>query len=183
MKTKQLNFNEIYNQYYNEVLRYVNMKTKNIETSKDITIDVFIKVNEFLNIFDSGKAQFNTWLYTIVNNKIIDYWRLNQKKRLNTTYISDYVNENGNEYFEISDNSNNSDNIEIEQTNEKVKQALNKLKPQYKKVAELFFIKELKYTEIADILQIPLNSVKVNLLRAKEMLQKELKPQYELIYQ
>ena len=178
---KNLDFNQIYKQYNAEVLNYVNMRVRNIDIAKDIHSEVFTKVYEFLEIFDGEKAQFKTWLYTIVNRKIIDNWRTCQRKHNNIVNVSDYVDSEGKEFFEISDNSDNSKDIEHEEMNEKIITALNKLKPNYKKVAELFFIQELKYTEIAQILEIPLNTVKVNLLRAKEMLQGELKNQYELI--
>ena len=58
------------------------------------------------------------------------------------------------------------------------KDALNNLKPKYREVATLNFIEGRSYKEIANILQIPINTVKVTLLRAKEMLQNELQNEY-----
>ena len=178
---ENLNFDEIYKQYYKEVLNFINYKVHNLENAKDIASKVFTKVNKILFVFDCSKAKFKTWLYKVANTAIIDFFRAENKKRAETTYISDYVNDNGEEYFQISDNSINSDNIENEQTNNKVKIALSKLKPQYRQIAELYFIQELTYNEIVETMQLSLSNVKVMIFRVREMLQSELKQQYELI--
>ena len=56
--------------------------------------------------------------------------------------------------------------------------AFDKIKPTYREVAIEHFIYEQNYNEIAEKLDIPLNTVKVAILRAREVLQGALKYEY-----
>jgi RNA polymerase sigma-70 factor (ECF subfamily) len=58
---------------------------------------------------------------------------------------------------------------------EKIKEAIQKLPENLKSIFVLYEIEGFKYREISQILDIPLNSVKVYLLRARKKLQEELK--------
>ena len=61
---------------------------------------------------------------------------------------------------------------------EKIVKAFENLKPNYRKIAELYFIEDKQYNEIADICNIPLGTVKGMISRCREMLQSELKDVY-----
>ncbi len=56
----------------------------------------------------------------------------------------------------------------------RINRAFNTLKPNYKRIAELFFLDGKKYHEIAEICQIPMGSVKGMINRARTLLQMEL---------
>ena len=136
---KTLEFNQIYRENSANVLKYVNSKVKNIHTAEDLTNEIFTKVYNHLNVFDCEKAKFNTWLYTIVNNHVIDYFRKEQTRHLQLVSVSQFVNEDGKETFEISDNGDASTPMENNRLGNKINKAIENLKPQYRKVAELWF--------------------------------------------
>ncbi len=54
--------------------------------------------------------------------------------------------------------------------NEILNETLKRLSPRYRKMVEMRFYKEMSYTEIAEELNLPLGTVKVNILRAKALL-------------
>ena len=168
-------FEVVYKENYDTILNYVSMKVKDKNIVEEITNDVFVKVNKYLNNFDPAKSTFNTWLHTIANHIIIDYYRTNHQDRYQN--VSDFVNENGDETFQFVSHTNSEANYNIENKELKnaINAAINKLKPVYKRVAELHFLQGLNYNEVVEATNIPLNSLKPMIFRIREMLQVELK--------
>ena len=60
-------------------------------------------------------------------------------------------------------------------TDNKIKEAIERLPERFKSPFVLYELQEFKYKEISKILDVPLNTIKVNILRARKQLQKELK--------
>jgi len=60
-------------------------------------------------------------------------------------------------------------------TDDEIKAAIERLPERIRSPFVLYELQELKYKEISKILDIPLNTVKVNIMRARNQLQKELK--------
>ena len=176
-----LNITNIYNSYYNVIYNQIKCKlNNNYARAEELTNDVFIKANEHLNNYDASKGKVLNWLHTIASNKITDYWRsLENRNKINVSQIDSFVDENGKEFFQIADNSSETDNYTIGiEINTSVSDAMNSLKPQYKRVAELRFIEGREYTEIAEIMGVSMNNVKVLVMRCKEMLQNKLQNTY-----
>jgi len=68
-------FSELYEHYFPIIYNLIYYKVKNAEVADDITSDVFVKVCENLQKFNSAKASFSTWISTIMNRTFIDYMR------------------------------------------------------------------------------------------------------------
>jgi len=168
-------FEVIYKENYNNVLNYINSKIKDRLMSEDLTAEVFEKVYKHFNTFNPEKAKFTTWLTKIIDNHVIDYLRksANESK---VNYVSDFVNNEGEEIFQFVGSRDNETNFNIEETElkNKIDKAFNSLNPKYKRIAELYFRKEMKYTEIAEMCQIPMGTVKATIMRCRELLQDEL---------
>jgi RNA polymerase sigma-70 factor (ECF subfamily) len=167
-KNMPLQFNGIYKQNYSDILNYVNFKLHNINDSEEITNDVF--VNFFNNIRNYDESnQLNTVLYSYAKNAIIDFARKRLlDKHINVSEITNV--ETGREVFQFVDNSNN-DTIENKELGNSITNAINNLTTKYKKIAELFFIKDQPYDEIAIACEIPLGTVKAMISRVRTMLQ------------
>jgi len=185
---KDMDFNTIYNKYYQQIFIHINNKLfNNSDIAQELCNDTFIKFNtSYLSTdnYDYNKAKITTLLYHIANNVIIDYFRSKQAKITNNNInISDFSdNETGKEFFEIIDNSSYSDNeINDNELSNNMNNAINTLKPQYKEIIELSMYKELSYKEISEIMNIPISSVSVYLLRAKNQLKKSLQKDYQLL--
>lgn len=66
---------KIYQDYYPKVCRFVLKKIADSETSEDLVSDIFVKVAANLDRYDREKASLSTWIYTISNNTLLDYYR------------------------------------------------------------------------------------------------------------
>ena len=114
----------------------------------------------------------SAWMMRTTHNLCIDYLRRNKMQFQREVSIDDNLSER------IEDKKHNdmpekklSQNI----LNEKIKNAVENLPERLKSPFVLYELQGFKYKEISKILDIPLNSVKVNILRARKQLQKDLK--------
>jgi RNA polymerase sigma-70 factor (ECF subfamily) len=177
--TKTLDFNQVYTKQFNRVLQHVNYKTNHSIHAEDITAETFNKAYHYITHekpeyrFNPEKSDINTWLFTIANRIIIDYFRKYSKENASTMKVNDFVDEDGKEFIEFvgTDGNEASDNRELK---EAILKAFASLKPKYRRIANLYFMHDKKYTEIAEICNVPLNTVKVMVMRCREMLQAQL---------
>lgn len=65
----------IYEQYHDKVRGYIISKVNNADLADDLCSDIFLKIYEKLDTFDSGKASISTWIFTITRNRLTDYYR------------------------------------------------------------------------------------------------------------
>lgn len=66
---------EIYRDYYKKVSFFVMKKVGNDQITEDIVSDIFLKITGNIERFDPTKAAVSTWVYTIANNTVLDYYR------------------------------------------------------------------------------------------------------------
>jgi len=167
-------FEKIYSKYYSSVLNSINFRVHNLTVAEDITADVFVKVYKHLADFDSTKSALGTWIRNISNNSVIDYFRAekNNKLKISTTDICD---EDGKEYYQFVSESRADLEVDRNEFMSNVGKAFRTLRPNYRKVAVLYFLRDKPYNEIAEICNIPLGSVKGMIARCRAKLQVELK--------
>jgi RNA polymerase sigma-70 factor (ECF subfamily) len=140
---------------------------------EDLTQEAFIKAFMSLSSFNDEYA-FSTWLYKIATNNCIDYLR---RKKLQTMSINKPVeSRDGDISFELPDTSFIPDREMISTQRRKLlEEAINSLPPKYRRVIILRHQEEKEYQEIADLLKLPLGTVKAHIFRAREMLNKYLR--------
>jgi RNA polymerase sigma-70 factor, ECF subfamily len=73
-------FGELYEHYYSPIFGYVLRRTASLETSQDITSEVFFKALHNLGKFQWRDVPFSSWLYRIANNEIADHYRRNTQQ-------------------------------------------------------------------------------------------------------
>jgi len=69
----QSTFEDVYNEYFKKIYNYIYGQVLNREVAEDLTEDVFVRVIDNLDGYDSSKAAISTWIYTIAKNIITDY--------------------------------------------------------------------------------------------------------------
>ena len=163
-------FDYLIKQYKNKIFNYAIYMMKNQMDAEDITQEVLIRTWENINKFNFFAAR--GWMMRTTHNLCVDYLRKNKKMNYNEVQIEEDRHE------EIAD-------PELERNPEKladkiitdteIKEAIEKLPERFKSPFVLYELQEFKYKEISKILDVPLNTVKVNILRARKQLQKELK--------
>ncbi|SDH78529.1 RNA polymerase sigma factor [Myroides phaeus] len=164
-KGDQTAFTFLLNFYWSEVYNYILKRSANEADSEDITIETFSKAFSSINSYKPEFA-FNTWLISIAKNVHIDMIR----RRKNMSFV-DLNDEYNSEYSNIVDDTSNiEDKLIKEQSLAIFKNYIKLLKPHYQEVIELRFFQELSYNEISEVLNEPLNNVKVKIMRAKKLL-------------
>lgn len=156
---------------YFMLLKMVNNKTD----AEDLTIEAFGKAFASIHHYEPQFA-FSTWLFRIASNNAIDHLR---KNRVLTVPLEPVVTDKnaGIEYnHNVRTDADTPEEAFIKEQNSKLlRKAVSTLKPRYRTLLELRYFKEYSYSEIAEELDIPLGTVKVQLFRSREMLFELLK--------
>jgi RNA polymerase sigma factor (sigma-70 family) len=155
---------------YRESVYYMMLKmVNNKDDADDLTIEAFGRAFKKLEQYTPNYA-FSTWLFKIASNNAIDFLR---KKKLNNTISMDTRNENSDYDASNLVKSNTLDPEEFyikKQKVEMVRAVIDKLKPKYKELVELFYFQELSHEEISDRLNLPIGTIKAQLFRARDFL-------------
>ncbi|MBR4089038.1 MAG: sigma-70 family RNA polymerase sigma factor [Bacteroidales bacterium] len=140
------------------------------EEPQDIVQEAFHKAFQALETY-SPQYRFSTWLFNIARNIAIDYAR-KRKITIGASLTPDNIHTLAN----IGSGIRNSpeDKLISSQEYRTLIEIINSLEPKYREPAILRFIKEYEYNEIAQELNLGLNTVKTRLKRAKEILMKML---------
>ena len=161
-------YSAIVSRYQERVTKYILLLVSNNDDAKDISQETFEKAFGMLHSYDSQFA-FSTWLFTIAKNCCIDFLR---KQRLNVRSIETMTNSDD-PGGRSSSVPSPEENFIFEQEIDKLKRHIEKLPELYREVAELRFLHEYAYEEIAKELNLPLGTIKTRIRRAKEHLIKD----------
>lgn len=155
--------------YRNSIYHLILKITKSPEDAEDLTIETFAKAFDRLHQF-SPEFAFSTWLYKIASNTSIDFIR---KKSIEKVSLE-------NQHSNITDNIkySTSTDPEIElikaQQAQRLQQAINEMEDYFSKIITLRYLKEYSLEEISNELGTPVNTLKVQLYRAKKNLLNKL---------
>jgi len=170
---REIDFNEIYKEFYPKILRYLSRLTGQHE-AEDITQEVFAKVSRGLKSF-KGESKLATWLYRIATNTAIDRMRSVSFQRLpdHSSLENGMGIEDRNVWSDHTKTSNDQTLIRKEMS-ACVREFIDRLPSDYKTVIILSELEGFKNREIAEVLQVSLDTVKIRLHRARAKLKKEL---------
>jgi RNA polymerase sigma-70 factor (ECF subfamily) len=175
MNKDELDFDNVYGEFHSRIGRYLERMVGKGE-AEDLTQEVFIKINKGLERFE-GKSSLSTWIYRLATNAALDRlhsqpFRENKQK----ISLSDMRDESEAEEKDIcvqeKELSAEREAIRTEM-NECIREFVDKLPENYRTVIILSELKDLKNQEIAEILGISLDAVKIRLHRARERLKEE----------
>ena len=158
-------FGELMDRYEKKLLRYGRKFLSNRDDIEDVVQDVFIKAYQSLQSFDVS-LKFSSWIYRIAHNTFVN--ALRKKSRTPLLQFLDFDTLIAHPVYE------DPTNFEKEQKEIKImlEKGLEELSPHYKEILILYFLEELSYKEIADVLRIPIGTVGIRIKRAKESLKK-----------
>lgn len=134
---------------------------KDADTAQDMAQEAGIKAYLQLASY-RPEYRFSTWLYKIATNVCLDYL----KKRRHVSL--DDIPELPSSYPALESQ------LILEESAQEVQAAVARLPLKYQTVISLYYWREQNYEEIAEIMGVPLNTVRTWLRRAKEQLQGEL---------
>lgn len=146
---------------------------KDQEASNDLVQETFMKAFSALASYRS-EYRFSTWLYKIAANASIDYLR---KRRIHALSLDRPVETpDGSIEIEIADYSYHPENELVRKEQRvNIEEAIASLPDKYREVIIYRHKDDKSYEEIADLLNIPVGTVKARIFRARELLKKKLR--------
>jgi len=163
-------FEYLVKQNKNKIYNYSLYMVRNHMDAEDVTQEVMIRTWQNINKFKFAAAR--AWIMRTTHNLCLDYLQRQGRKYNREVSIDDKLSERIEDTSETAmpDNILNQNIIDRE-----IKSAVENLSEKIKSPFVLYELQGFKYKEISKILDIPINSVKVNILRARKKLQKDLK--------
>lgn len=141
------------------------------QEAEDLTQDIFLKLFHSLRKYDFEK-NFTAWLLTLTKNYLIDTYRRTKWEKVKRDKFTDH--------YATSDIEHSPDDVLIREENRKaVWESLNFLNPDIRTAVILREIQGRKYEEVAEIMNLPLGTVKSRVNRGKLQLAKILQEKKE----
>lgn len=166
-------YKKLMHKYHDAIFNFIFKMVHDRQQVEDLTQEAFIKAFASLKNFNDEYA-FSTWLYKIATNNSIDFIR---KRKLQMYSIDKPIESKDSDYtFELPDDSYEADKEIISgQKTKLLNEAIAKLPEKYRKVIRLRHVEERSYEEIAEILHLPIGTVKAHIFRAREVLYRSLR--------
>lgn len=146
----------LYDAYSGLIFSLIRSIVKEKETAEDLLQEVFIQIWEKANLFDASKGNVCQWIIQMARNRSID--KLRSRKFQTNASLLPYPE---GDHFPISKNQENPlDATILKERSEQIRNALNQLPPEQKEVIEKAYFGGYRQSEIAEILDLPLGTVK-----------------------
>ena len=179
MEQNQAAFIVLYTRYNAGVKSHISRYVAQKEDIEDICLESFQKAFSQIGTYNP-EYKFSTWLYRIARNTAFDHLSMHDREK---NYIpTTSINEDLGELKDIPATMHNpEEDIINQQEYDKWLNNIEKLKGDYHVVAKMNLIDNFGYKEIADALDMPINTVKTKIRRAKAMLLKMMDYSDELL--
>ena len=160
-----LAFSTLYDNYAGALYSIIKqIVTDNAELANDVLQEVFINIYRKIDTYDQTKGRLFTWMLNIARNASIDMLR-----------SKSYQNSQKNQEFPDNVYKGTNQSTQLNVDNIGLKKVLEKLKPEHRVLMELAYFKGFTHEEIAEMMNIPLGTVKTRirnaLLQLREYLQ------------
>lgn len=174
-------FNKLVLGYQDQAYHYAYILVQDAHFADDITQESFIKA--FTNIHRLRGDSFRAWLFKIVTNTAYDLLRRFNRHPTQALYLhdqNDNDDESDAEPWLIDPAASVEKIIEMAELSERLNQLLCELPEIYRSVITLVDVYEMSYTEVSEVLRVPLGTVKSRLTRARLQMMRKL--QKDIVY-
>ena len=156
--TSRKHMDRLFESIYPMVWHFMRIRVNSIEDAEDLTQNACIKIVKSLDKFKSEKGSFSTWMYRIIKNLLIDFFR---KKTLKFEEID----------FNLLEGTDSPvQKILKKEAEEKLKKVFENLTGRQKEILEMKYFFNMKNKEISKILDIKEKTVSSIITRAFERL-------------
>ena len=169
-------YRELIGRYERPVFSIIYRLVRDRELAEDLAQDTFIKVLNALDRYDP-KQKFSSWIFKIAHNTAIDRLR---KREVDTLSLDGSPNARTADDVEAtrivvaSTEESPEEYTASREIGTEIERALARLRPEYRTAIMLWHIEDRPYEEIAEIMEIPLGTVKTFIHRARNELRKHL---------
>ncbi len=177
-KGRERAFRELLNRYERPVFSLIYRMVRDRSLAEDLAQEAFIRAFNAIGSYNPG-YKFSSWMFKIAHNLTIDHLR---KRRLDTISIHGSPNavtadEQARTSLVLESSEERPDAyVENLELGSQIETAIGRLRPEYRAVTLLRHVEGYSYQEIADILEIPLGTVKTYIHRARLELKAALGP-------
>lgn len=167
---KSIKYNGLVKLYRHKIYTYSYYMVRNRMDADDVTQETLIRLWENIEYFKEESTK--SWIMRTAHNLCLDLLRRRKRAVIREFQMGDDVEENIINLESPTDSPEKTAHLRI--INEKIKEAVQNLPPALRSVFILYEIENFKHKEIAEILKFPEGTVKVDLMRARKFLQREL---------
>jgi RNA polymerase sigma-70 factor (ECF subfamily) len=165
-------FREVHDEFRPRIHQYLS-RLAGPQDADDITQEVFEKISRSLKDF-RGESKLSTWLYRIATNTAMDRLRSEHSRRSSGAVSIESSELHDRNVWTGEDKSSIELRLIRTEMNSCIRDFIMRLSPEYKAVLVLGELEGLKNKEIAEILQVSVETVKIRRHRARASLKKEL---------
>lgn len=160
-------FERLVRRYERELYTFLRRFLSDVQQAEDVFQATFLSVHLRIDQFETGR-RFRPWLYAIASNKAIDYLRRNRRHQVASLDAkTTYGDSEDSMINRLSGNGSTPDEKAISnETGSRVRAAVQELSEPTQQLIQLAFYEGMKYSDIAEILQIPLGTVKSRVFTA-----------------
>jgi RNA polymerase sigma-70 factor (ECF subfamily) len=166
-------FGVLVQRYQGRLFNTVYRLMENAEDAQDVVQEAFLHAYQSLDSF-KGDSLFFTWLYRIAVNTAISAKR---KRRVVLSIDGSVNGESGLEPIDPSEGTRPGYNMEREEQGLRVRRALARMSPEHRAVLVMKDMEGQKYEDMAEVLQVPIGTIRSRLHRARlelrELLEQE----------
>ena len=174
-------YRELVRRYQRPIFSLIYRMVRDRERAEDLTQETFVKV---LNALDSYRPEykFSSWIFKIANNAAIDQLRRKELDTLSLDGAPDATTSDRREgtSIQLADGAESPlQELEARELGSQIERAIAQLRPQYRSCILLRHVEGYAYEEIAEMLELPLGTVKTYIHRARVELRTMLEPLQE----
>ena len=170
---KKRSFPDIYSEYYPKLLRYLTRLVGDDE-AEDVVQVAFEKVNNSLSTF-KGESKLSTWIFRIATNTALDRLKSPSYKRTPSGPLAPVPLQTVENIEMVSSKPKSPDQKVIhDEMSDCIREFVDRLPPDYRTIITLNELEGFTNKEIAEILQISLDTAKIRLHRARAKLRESL---------
>ncbi len=174
-------FEELVKRYKNRLINFIYQIVGDREAAEDLTQEAFVRVYRHAHRFREG-AVFSTWVYTIASNLAKNELR-NRTRRPYFSWGQGTKKDEDDDFDPLTLMGDETQRPDIVNENRELREVLLKavasLNQKYKTIFTLRDLQGLSYEEIAEILEIPMGTVKSRVNRARLALKEAMQPYFD----
>jgi RNA polymerase sigma-70 factor (ECF subfamily) len=171
-------FRELLDRYQRPVFSLVYRMVRDRERAEDLAQETFIKVFNHLERYDP-KYKFSSWIFKIASNLAIDQLRKKEPETVSlegSRHASTAEQQEATRIQIESRDENPEESLEAKELGAGIEHAVGQLRPEYRTAIILRHVEGRPYEEIAQIMDVPLGTVKTYIRRARLELRETLAP-------
>lgn len=162
-------FEQLYEQYYTPILRYILKRISSYQDAEDLAANVFVTAYRNYESYDPTKASPATWLYMICSSRLKNYYR-DRRENISLDDEDNPVDVSSDELIE--------DAVLMEERSRMLHQAIDRLPERQRQAVRMKYFRNMSAADIAAELGTTAGNVRVILNRSMDKLKEYLAEYY-----